>query len=98
MGLTIRRISFLLITSFIVLTLPAFAYATSAYLTETGNDVNASESPDIALEKLVIQMWLHRGFAEVEEVYQFKNTGESQEVLMGVPEVVNTKASLEYGL
>ncbi|HEY3373574.1 MAG TPA: hypothetical protein VGK02_00725 [Candidatus Aquicultor sp.] len=93
-----KLLGFLLVTTIFVLVLPAVAYANSANLVGTGKSTHTENSQDIAVEKLVTQIWLHKGYAEVEEVYQFYNTGQSQDVTMGIPELINSKASLKYGI
>lgn len=93
-----KYISLILLIALSILLIPATALAASSYLGEAGGRAEPMDSPDVELEKLVIQVWLRKGFAEVEEVYQFYNSGEAQGIVMGMPEVVNTKASLKYGL
>lgn len=77
---------------------PVFAYANSAYLGVPGKPIKTQNSSDIVLEKQVMQVWLRKGFTEVENVYQLYNVGEAQEFAMGLPEDANTKASILYGI
>ncbi|MBE0448469.1 MAG: hypothetical protein IBX64_10315 [Actinobacteria bacterium] len=97
MGLT-RLMGILALTALLILAIPASATANGMYLGELGHPIKAQYSPDIVLEKQVMQVWLHRGFAEVENVYQFRNEGEAQTFVIGLPEEINSKAALEYGV
>ncbi|MCL6472390.1 MAG: discoidin domain-containing protein [Firmicutes bacterium] len=93
-----RLIGALIIAVILALAIPAAAYANSAYLGAPGFSLKYQESSDIVLEKQVMQIWLHRGFAEVESVYQLYNTGDAQEFAMGLPDEENTKATVIYGI
>lgn len=78
--------------------MPVLAFANSAYLGVPGKPITIQNSSDIVLEKQVMQVWLRKSFAEVENVYQLYNAGEAQEFAMGLPEDVNSKASILYGI
>ncbi|HZD60996.1 MAG TPA: discoidin domain-containing protein [Anaerolineae bacterium] len=97
MGLT-RLIGIVMLTTLLILMIPAVASANSMYLGDSGSPIKAQRSSDIALEKQVMQVWLRRGFAEVENVYQFSNGGEAQTFVIGLPEEVNSRTALEYGI
>lgn len=68
------------------------------YLGSSGLPLKAKESGMIALERQVMQVWLRHGYAEVENVYQLHNTGEAQTFVIGLPEEINTKDQLKYGI
>lgn len=93
-----RTIIILAITALFILAIPAAASANSMYLGSSAHPPRPQNSTDIVLEKQVMQIWLRKGFAEVENVYQLYNAGEGQEFVMGLPEEVNTKAALSYGV
>lgn len=82
----------------IVLCIPAIALANSMYLGSSGKPLEAKESASITLERQVMQVWLRYGYAEVENVYQFHNSGEAQTFFIGLPEEINTKDQLKYGI
>ena len=93
-----RFIGILVLAALLILIVPTTAYANSAYLGSSGVPIKPQDSSDIELEKQVMQIWLRNGFAEVENVYQFHNAGQEQEFVMGVPEDINSKSALKYGI
>jgi hypothetical protein len=95
-----KFIKILAISALLVLVIiPATANANSAYLGYPGDAITLKNgSDDVAIERQVMQVWLHRGFAEVENVYQLYNSGDTQELMMGLPEAANKKIDLIYGV
>ncbi|MDP2211583.1 MAG: hypothetical protein Q8J63_07600 [Candidatus Aquicultor sp.] len=93
-----RFVFSLLITALFVLLIPAIAQANSMYLGSSGLPLKTKESASITLERQVMQVWLRYGYAEVENVYQFHNSGEAQTFFIGLPEEINTKDQLKYGV
>ncbi len=93
-----RFIGVLISAVLLVLTIPAAANAGSGYLGTPGFPLKYQDSSDITLEKQITQVWLHSGFAEVEEVYQFYNNGEAQEFAMGLPDDASDKTAILYGV
>ena len=88
----------ILIFAFVLFYIPAIAQANSMYLGSSGKPLETKESTSITLERQVMQVWLRYGYAEVENVYQFYNSGEAQTFYVGLPEEINTKDQLKYGI
>ncbi|MHB8842894.1 MAG: hypothetical protein ACYC56_14100, partial [Candidatus Aquicultor sp.] len=78
----------ILLLAFVVflMALPTAAYADDSYAGGVGEAPMPQNSKDIVMQKEVVNVILHLGFAEVECAYQFKNEGKAQAVLMGFPE------------
>lgn len=76
----------LLAVAILLLILPVSALADDSYAGGVGETPMPQNSKDIVMEKEVVNVTLHLGFAEVECAYQFKNEGKAQAVLMGFPE------------
>jgi len=95
---SIRLIDTLIFTALFILTIPAIASANSMYLGPSSHLIKPQKSTEISLERQVLQVWLRHGYAEVENVYQFRNDGEPQTFMVGLPEEINSKDAVKYGV
>lgn len=82
----IKKLALFLALVFIFL-FKANAYADDGYMGGVGETPRPRNSIDIEMQAEVVNVILHKTFAEVECAYRFKNHGKAQKVIMGFPEL-----------
>jgi hypothetical protein len=79
----------------IIVSDPLYAFADDGYAGGVGENPMPQNSKDIVMDSEVVNVILHKEFAEVECAYRFRNEGGAQTVTMGFPN--QTSLEIEEG-
>jgi hypothetical protein len=93
---TLRILLVAVLFAAVMVGIPLCTLADDGYAGGVGENPMPQNSKDIVMDSEVVNVILHKEFAEVECAYRFRNEGEAQTVIMGFPN--QTRLEIDDGI